>query len=74
MAQKALTSHFQEVLEMVESLSLDEQAMLVEIIQRRVTQHRRERLIQEVMEAREAYRSGDMHSGTLADLMAELEE
>lgn len=49
MAQKALSSHFQEVLETVESLPVNEQAMLVEIIHRRVTQRRRERLIQEVI-------------------------
>ena len=74
MTQEIRSSYFQEVLETVESLPLDEQAMLVEIIQRRVRQHRREQLVKEIAEAREAYQLGDVGRGTVNDLMSELSE
>jgi len=74
MTQEIRSSYFQEVLETVESLPLDEQAMLVEIIQRRVRQHRREQLVKEIAEAREAYQLGDVGRGTVNDLMLELSE
>ena len=74
MAQETRSSYFQEVLETVESLPLDEQAMLVEIIQRRVRQHRREQLVKEIAEAREAYQLGDVGRGTVNGLMLELSE
>lgn len=67
------TSTFQQVIEAVESLEPEDQAILVDIIQKRLKQQRRDELLKVVAEAREAYAKGDVRSGTVADLMAELD-
>lgn len=63
---------FQEVIETVETLPPDDQALLVEIIRQRLIQHRRKELAAEIAEAREAYQRGEVHRGTVADLMEAL--
>jgi len=72
--EKATSSHFQEVIEMVETLPPDDQALLIEIIHQRLIQSRRAELAAEIAEARDAYRRGEARSGTVADLMKELTE
>jgi len=67
-------SRFQDVIETVEALPPDDQALLVEIIRQRLIQYRRRELAAEIAEAREAYRCGEVHRGTVADLMEELTE
>ena len=66
------SSAFQQVIENVEMLPLDEQVLLIEIIRRRVIEQRRADLVSEVAEARQAYEAGDVHRGTVDDLMREL--
>ena len=73
MAREKLSSHFQEVIETVEALPLDEQVMLIEIIHQRTIQRRRAELVREVAEARQAYRTGKMRHGTVTELMQELD-
>ncbi|MDZ8258719.1 hypothetical protein [Nostoc sp. ChiQUE01b] len=68
------TSTFQKVIEAVEALDPEAQAILVDIIQKRLKQQRRDDLLKAVAEAREAYAKGEVHSGTVADLMAELDD
>jgi len=72
--EKATSSHFQEVIEMVETLPPDDQALLIEIIHQRLVQNRRTELAAEIAEARDAYRRGETRSSTVADLMKELTE
>ena len=67
------SSDFQRVIEDVETLPFDEQMLLVEIMRRRVVEHRRADLIAEVAEAREAYQWGDVRRGTAEDLLNELD-
>lgn len=69
---KMRTSRFQDVIETVETLPPEDQALLVEIIRQRLIQHRRRELAAEIAEAREAYQRGEVHRGTVADLMEEL--
>lgn len=68
------TSTFQAALEMVDRLTLEEREMLFEIAYHRFIKQRRGRLAEEVAEAREAYQSGEVHRGTVDDLLAELVE
>jgi len=68
------SSRFQDVIETVEVLPPDDQALLVEIIRQRLIQHRRRELAAEIAEAREAYWRGEVRRGTVADLMEELTE
>jgi len=58
----------------IEELPPDDQALLIEIIHRRLIQHRRAKLAAEIAEARDAYRQGNVHQGTVADLMEEIAE
>ncbi len=74
MSKKRVTPRFQEVIETVEALPPDDQALLIEIIRQRLIQHRRAELAAEIAEAREAYRRGDVRRGTVADLMEEITE
>jgi len=66
------SSHFQRVIEDVESLPVDDQILLIQIIRQRLTQQRRSDLIAEVAEARQAYQAGNVRRGTVEDLLKEL--
>jgi ribonuclease HII len=68
------TSEFQQVVEAVESLSPEAQAVLVDIIQKRLKQRRRDELVQAVKEAEQEYAMGNVSRGSIADLMAELND
>ncbi|MDJ0724542.1 MAG: hypothetical protein QNJ38_05465 [Prochloraceae cyanobacterium] len=67
------TSFFQQAIETVESLPEDAQQILVDIIQKRLKQKRRDELVQEVAAAEEDYARGEVKYGSVDDLMAELE-
>ncbi|MBD0389183.1 MAG: hypothetical protein ICV54_22450 [Nostoc sp. C3-bin3] len=68
------TSTFQKAIEAVEALDPEAQAILVDLIQKRLKQQRRDDLLKAVAEAREAYAKGEVRSGIVADLMAELDD
>ncbi len=68
------SSRLQEILDTIEALTIEEQAILVEILMHRLHEHRRSQLIAEVKEARTAYQRGEAYRGTVEDLMRELEE
>jgi len=65
---------FQDLIEAIETLPLEDQALLIEIIRKRLLQQRRAELVTEVAEARNAYRRGDVRRGNVSDLMRDLEE
>ena len=69
----ARPSAFQDTIEQVERLPIDDQLLLIEIIRQRLLQHRRRDLVAQVAEAREAYRSGNVHRGSADDLWQDLE-
>jgi hypothetical protein len=68
------TPAFQKAIEAVEVLELEEQAMLVDIISKRLKQQRRDELLKEIAQAERDYEQGNVQRGSVADLMAELEE
>ncbi|MFO7683513.1 MAG: hypothetical protein R6X34_26060 [Chloroflexota bacterium] len=68
------TYQFRDILEVVETWPLKDQSLLIEIIQRRLTEKRREELALEIREAREDYQLGNVNRGSLSDLMAELDD
>jgi len=59
-------------LEAIDRLSSEEQEVLLEVAHRRLIERRRVELAQEIAEAREAYRLGQVRRGTAQDLAAEL--
>jgi hypothetical protein len=68
------THRFQSAIEVVEALSFDEQAMLIDIIDKRLKQQRRSELVREVVEAERDYAEGNVRRGSVTDLMAELDD
>ena len=62
----------QTAIDLVESLPVEQQTMLVEIINNRLREQRRAELIAEVKIAGEEYASGKVKRGSAADFMADL--
>jgi hypothetical protein len=63
---------FGEVLEAVDRLPLGEQETLIEVVQRRVIERRREELAKEIQEAQGEFQAGRCHPVTPDELMAEI--
>jgi hypothetical protein len=74
MIEKKEASPLQMTLEAVDQLTIEEKEMLFEIAYHRFIEQRRAYLAQEIAEAREAYHSGAVQRGSVADLLAELVE
>ena len=72
MAEK--TSTLQKAIEVVEALSPDEQAILIDIIDKRLKQQRREQLLQEVAESERDYTLGNVRRGSVSDLLVQLDD
>lgn len=68
------TVTLQEALEVVESLPDDQQEDLIEIIRKRRLERRRESLIEDIKEAQAEYERGECRTGTVEDLMREIDE
>lgn len=74
MTEAVAKSSFQELIESVESLSLDDQQMLLDIINMRIIERRRDKLVMDMEESLEAYRKGEVRIGTVDDLLRDLDE
>jgi hypothetical protein len=74
MSGAAQSLSFQDLIEAVESMPLDDQSMLVELINKRIIEKRRAALVDEVLEARRAFKKGKVKRGTLEDLMKDLKD
>jgi len=66
------TATFDEALEIIESFPEEQKESIIEIVKRRLSEERRERLAQTVKEAREEYARGEVRRGTVDDLMLEI--
>jgi hypothetical protein len=65
-------SHFEEVLEVVEALPLDDQEILVELVRQRVADKRRAEIARNIADTRAEYQTGQVQRGFVADRMSEL--
>lgn len=74
MSNTTVSSRFQELIETIEALPLSDQALLIDIIRKRLIQERRSELAAEIAEARNSYQRGEVRRGTVADLMEDLGE
>ena len=68
------TVTFQEALDVVESLPEHQQEDLIDIIRRRIIEHRRDQLAANIKKARQEFARGEVKMGSVADLMKELAE
>jgi hypothetical protein len=74
MSQTLRNSDFQQAIDAVEQLSVDEQAMLIEIVRQHLIEERRTEIATEIAGSRTAYKRGDVTRGTAEELMKELSE
>ena len=63
---------FNDVLEKVELLPEEQKESLIEILQHRLIEERRNRLAKNIKKAKEDYRHGKVRRGTVDDLMREI--
>ena len=63
---------FNEVLESADKLSLDDQETLLEVLHRRIIEHRREELSKEIGDAQKEFQEGKCKPTTPSDLMKEI--
>jgi len=68
------TVTFQDALEVVESLPEQQQEDLIDIIRRRIIEHRRDLLAENIKKAKQEFARGEVKRGSIADLMKELAE
>jgi len=61
-----------DVIEVAESLSLEEQEMLLEVLHNRYIQHRRDELAKDLDEANKEFADGKCKVSTPSDLMGEI--
>ncbi|MGL5192427.1 MAG: hypothetical protein ACRC8Y_02320 [Chroococcales cyanobacterium] len=67
------TSRLQEAIDTVESLSLEEQNLRVEILLKRLQRKRRENLRQDIEEVRHETAEGQIKFGSVEDFLKDLE-
>jgi hypothetical protein len=60
---------YSQVVDSIEALPDDQQESLVELVQRRLTERRREALLKSVQEARKEFKSGKLHPASPATIM-----
>lgn len=63
---------FAELLDAVNELPFDEQAELVEIVQRRLLEHRRDELAKEIRQARRDFQAGHCHPATPSEILRDI--
>lgn len=66
------TSQFQRVLDIVEKLSAEEQAALIDVIQQRLALQRREEIARHASETLQSVKDGTARYGSLDDLKEDL--
>jgi hypothetical protein len=66
------TVTFQEALAVVESLSEEQQETLLDIVQHRLIEHRRQLLAKRIRQARQEYARGEVKKGSVTDFMKEV--
>ena len=64
---------FNEILEIVDSLTLVEQNELIDIIKHRQIQQRRDEIAQNISIAKEEYKNDKVFRGTVDDVITELD-
>lgn len=69
-----MTSRFNEALELIDSLSLDEQEELIEIEKKRITEKKRKILSNEIREAKEDIEKGNFITGDYKEVMKAIDD
>ncbi|HAO11661.1 MAG TPA: hypothetical protein DCQ51_10950 [Planktothrix sp. UBA8407] len=73
MSERLETSRLQQAIDTVESLSFEEQNLVVEILVKRLQRNRKEKLLQELQEVRQEASEGMIKVGSVDDFLRELD-
>lgn len=68
------TSAFQQAIESVERLSLEDQEILLDLLQKRLQQEKRIKLSQEIREVRQEFTEGNVQFGSVDQFLAEMDQ
>ena len=63
---------FAEVLETIEKLTVDEKETLVNILQHRLQEAKRQRIVRSVKESRREFEKGELKSVSVEEIMSEI--
>jgi hypothetical protein len=63
---------FSDVLETIETFSFEEKETLVDILQHRLQESKRQRIVTSVIEARSEYEKGETKVATVDEIMSEI--
>lgn len=69
-----MTARFNEALELIDSLSLDEQEELIEIEKKRITEKKRKILSNDIREAKEDIEKGNFITGDYIEVMKAIDD
>lgn len=67
------SSNFDKLLESVESLSTEEQEVLIDLVKRRLVDRRRTKIAENIARSQAEYRKGEVFRGTVDEVIAELD-
>lgn len=67
-------SRFQQAIDVIEALSLEEQQQLLDILSKRLRQQRRSQILKEVQDIRQEIGQGNIRYGSVKDFLAELDD
>jgi ribosomal protein L18E len=73
MTTTSKTSRLQQAIDVAESLSLEEQQLLLQILTKRLHRQKRQQLLTEVQEIRQEVTEGKIQYGSVQDFLAELD-
>ena len=65
-------TRFNQILEMIDNLSVEEQEDLINIVQHRQIERRREEIAANIAKAHQQYEQNEVFRGTVDDIIAEL--
>lgn len=63
---------FADVLETIETFSIDEKETLVDILQHRLQEAKRQRIVRSVEESRREFEKGELKSASVEEIMSEI--
>lgn len=73
MTESIHTSTFQQAIESVDSWSLAEQKLLLDLLQKRIQQQQNHQLLQEVAAVRQEVAEGKVRYGSVSEFLSELD-
>ena len=68
------SSRFQQAIDVIEVLSLEEQQQLLDLLSKRLRQQRRSQILKEVEDIRQEIAQGNIRYGSVKDFLAELDD